>query len=220
MRYLYAFILTFVLAGLALAQNEQAPITEHPVAYKDWTYKNVSGGGETNLREFARSKKLVIVVYWAPWCPNWKHDIAFVQGLQEKYASAGLGIIGVGLYDPVSSMKNHVEQYKLSFPSVYETEKREARLTSNHYMLRTAVGDKRKWGTPMYVFLDSATLKPAGDALTDSTTMVTGELIKQDAEKFIRGKLGLDAASASILSRKPAIEECEPEKKVAELKKP
>ena len=220
MRYLSAFILTFVLAGLAVAQNEQAPIAEKAVAYKDWTYKNIRGGGETNLREFARGKKLVMVVYWAPWCPNWKHDIAFVQSLQEKYASAGLGIIGVGLYDPVSSMKDHLEQYKLTFPSVYETEKREARLTSTHYTLRSSVGDNRKWGTPMYILLDPMTLKSAGDSLTDRTTMVTGELIKQDAEKYIRGKLGLDGAVSSIGFNRQTIDECDPEKKVAELKKP
>lgn len=220
MRYLSAFILTLLFAALAMAQNEQAPITEQPIAYKDWTYKNINGGGETNLREFSRGKKLLMVVYWAPWCPNWKHDVAFVQGLQEKYASAGLGIIGVGLYDPVSSMKNHIEQYKLTFPSVAETEKREARLTSNHYTLRNSVGDKRKWGTPMYIFLDPASLKPSGEVLTDTTTMVTGELIKQDAEKYVRGKLGLDGAAAAIGFKKETIEECEPEKKVAELKKP
>jgi thiol-disulfide isomerase/thioredoxin len=219
MRYLSAFILTLLFAALAIAQNEQAPITEQPIPYKDWTYKNVSGGGETNLREFARGKKLVIVVYWAPWCPNWKHDIAFVQSLQEKYGSAGLGIIGVGLYDPVSSMKNHIEQYKLTFPSVYETEKREARLTSTHYTLRSAVGDKRKWGTPMYILLDPTKLG-SGETLTETTTMVTGELIKQDAEKYIRGKLGLDGPTAAAGLKKQAIEECEPEKRVAELKKP
>lgn len=191
MRYISAIILTIFLSGFVFAQNEQAPITEKAVVYKDWTYKNVTGGGETNLRDFSRGKKLVMVVYWAPWCPNWRHDVAFVQGLHEKYSSSGLGIIGVGLYDPVSSMKNHLGHFKLTFPSVYETEKRDARLTSAHYNLRNETGDKRKWGTPMYVFLDPSTLKPSGETLTDNTTLVTGELIKPDAEKYIRGKLGL-----------------------------
>jgi peroxiredoxin len=220
MRYISAIIFTLLLSGLAIAQNEQAPITEKAIAYKDWTHKNISGGGETNLRDFARGKKLVMVVYWAPWCPNWRHDLEFVQKLHEKYSSAGLGVIGVGLYDPVSSMKNHLEHYKLTFPSVYETEKREARLTSAHYNLRTQTGDTRKWGTPMYVFLDTETLKPSGDTLTDKTTLVTGELIKPDAEKYIRGKLGLDGPASSIAVKTNSIEVCEPEKKVAALKKP
>lgn len=221
MRYISAFILTLLLAGLAIGQvDERAPITEKPIAYKDWTYKNIRGGGETNLRDFARGKKLVLVVYWAPWCLNWRNDLAFVQGLHDKYSSAGLGVIGVGLYDPLSSMKNHLEHYKLTFPSVYETEKRDARLTSTHYTQRTEAGDTRKWGTPLYIFLDPATLKQSGDALTDTTTLVNGELIKPDAEKYIRGKLGLDGAAPSIGIRKDAIEVCEPDKNVAELNKP
>lgn len=218
MRYISAFILTLVLAGLAIAQNEQAPIIERPIPYKDWSYNNIRGGGETNLREFARGKKLVMVVYWAPWCPNWRHDLEFVQGLHNKYSASGLGIIGVGLYDPTSSMKNHLEHFKLTFPSVYETEKRDARLTSAHYMLRTEAGDTRKWGTPFYVFLDPATLKPSGEVLTEHTTLVSGELMKPEVEAYIQKKLGISSAAVG-LDGKTKIEVCEPNK-VAELKKP
>src|SRR5688572_287411 len=101
MKYILALVLTLAFAGLAIAQTEQSPIRDQPIAYKDWTLKNVKGGGETNLRSFAKGKKLVMVVYWAPWCPNWRHDLAFVQELHNEYASAGLAIIGVGEYDPV-----------------------------------------------------------------------------------------------------------------------
>lgn len=197
MRYISVLILTLMLAGLAVAQNEQSPITEKPIAYKDWTYKNIRGG-ETNLREFTRGKKLVMVVYWAPWCPNWKNDLAFVQSLHEKYAASGLAIMGVGEYDPVERMKAHLEQYKLTFPSVYETDAQAARLTSPHYSLRMIAGDKRKWGTPWYVFLDPAKLNGSGDTLTENTTLVNGELIRPEAEKYVREKLGLDRTAAVI----------------------
>lgn len=218
MRYIKAIVLSLAFFGAVAAQGEQAPLTEKPFAYKDWTYKNIRGGGETNLREFARGKKLVMVVHWAPWCHNWRNDLAFVQSLHGKYAAAGLGIIGVGLYDPLSSMKNHLEHFKLTFPSVYETEKRDARLNSTHYNQRTEAGDTRKWGTPWYVFLDPATMKPAGEFLTDQTSVVNGELIDQEIEAYIQKKLGMTAAAVGIGSKKE-IEACEPAK-IAELKKP
>ena len=216
MKYFSAIILTILLAGPVAAQNEQAPIIEKPIAYKDWTYKNIRGGGETDLREFASGKKLVIVVYWAPWCPNWRHDLEFVQALHDKYASAGLGIIGVGLYDPTSSMKNHLEHFKLTFPAVYETEKREARLTSTHYMLRSEAGDSRKWGTPFYVFLDTATLKRSGDVLSEHTTLVSGELMRPEVEAYVQRKLGLSSEAVGLGVKS---EVCEPSK-VDVLKKP
>lgn len=219
MRYISALILIVAFAGFANAQTEQSPITEKPIAYKDWTLKNVKGGGETNLRSFAKGKKLVMVVYWAPWCPNWRHDLAFVQGLHDKYSAAGLGVIGVGEYDPVGKMKDHLDQFKLTFPSVYESDNQNARLTSNHYLLRTEAGDRRKWGTPWYVLLDPATMTESGGVLTGKTTIVNGELIKPEAEKYIRAKLGLEAAAAIRVAAKP-IEVCEPDKKTAKLTKP
>lgn len=220
MRYISALILTLILSGLALAQTEQAPIVERPIAYKDWTLKNVKGGGETNLRSFAKGKKLVLVVYWAPWCPNWRHDLAFVQSLHDKYAASGLAVIGVGEYDPVGKMKSHLDQFKLTFPSVYESDNLNARLTSAHYTLRTEAGDKRKWGTPMYVLIDPAAMAASGEVLTEKTTMVTGELIKPEAEKYIREKLGIDGAAAVLGSSSKAVEVCDPAKKVASLVKP
>ena len=220
MKYISAFILTIALSTFAFAQTEQAPITEKPIVYKDWTLKNVKGGGETNLRSFSAGKKLVLVVYWAPWCPNWRHDLAFVQSLHDKYAAAGLAVIGVGEYDPVDKMKAHLDQFKLTFPMVYESDSQAARLTSNHYLLRTAAGDKRKWGTPWYVLLDPAKLTASGDVLTEKTTLVNGELIKPDAEKYIREKLGLEGSAVILGTSLKPIEECEKEKNVATVAKP
>ena len=191
MKLISAILLSLTFAAFAFGQNEQAPVTEKGFGYKDWTYKSIDGDGRVNLRDFAKGKKLVMVVYWAPWCPNWVHDVAFVQGLHDKYKDKGLAIVGVGEYDPVSKMRDHIEKYKLTFPMVYESEKLSDRLTSVHYSLRTEAGDKRKWGSPWYVFLDPATVEPSGELLTRSTTVVNGELIKQDAEKYIQQKLGI-----------------------------
>lgn len=219
MRILSAIFSLLFIVSFAFGQNEQSPIVEKEFAYKDWTYKNLKGDGSTNLRDFAKGKKLVMVVYWAPWCPNWKHDVAFVQELHEKYKDKGLAVIGVGLYDPVSSMRSHAEQYKLTFPLVYDTEDRLARDKNVHFTQRREAGDTRKWGSPWYVLLEPAALEKSSELLTKKTTVVNGELIKPDAEKYIQQKLGVSAASSG-LAKSGEIEVCDPDKKVAELKKP
>jgi len=94
----------------------------------------------------------------------------------------------VGEYDSTGKMKDFTDQYKITFPSVYESENSGARLTTVHYAQRTEAGDTRKWGSPWYVFLDPAALEQTGE-LTRKTTVVNGELIKQDAEKYIQQKL-------------------------------
>src|SRR5437868_4186959 len=91
-----AFILLSFSFVFAQGGNESSPMVEKEIVYKDWNYKNVQTGTETNLRSFTAGKKLVMVVYFAPWCPNWKHDVKFVESLYEKYRSAGLDVIAVG----------------------------------------------------------------------------------------------------------------------------
>jgi len=203
--------------SFAFAQNEQSPITEKDFAYKDWTYKAIKGDSKTNLREFTKGKKLVLVVYWAPWCHNWEHDMEFVKGLNDKYKDKGLAIIGVGEYDTVDKMRDHVEKNKLAFSLVYESDNSGAREKTTHYSQRREAGDTRKWGSPWYVFLDPATLEPSGDVLTKKTTVVNGELIRPDAEKYIREKLGL---TGTAMAKSDGIEACDPDKRSATLIKP
>jgi thiol-disulfide isomerase/thioredoxin len=219
MKPISAIVILLLGFAAAFGQGEKAPIVEKQIAYNDWTLKNLNGGGETNLRQFAAGKKLVMVAYWAPWCLNWRNDVAFVQGLHEKYGDKGLSIIGVGEYDTVSRMRQHVEQYKLTFPIVYETESSSARENSMHFTLRKAVGDMRRWGTPWYVFIEPANVEPKTDVLMNKAEMVIGELIHDEAEAFIREKLGLEKPNA-VRAGKPDLEVCVPESRSTALVKP
>lgn len=177
------------------AQDEQAPIIEREINYKDWTYKNVDGGGKVNLRDFAAGKKLVLVVYWAPWCHNWPSDIEFVKSLQEKYKDSGFAVIGVGLYDSISKMRAHLEAHRFNFPMVFETDTANREKTL-HYEYRKASGDKRRWGTPFYVFLQPDKFETRGDLIMRNASVVNGELIDAEVEIYVRKSLGLPEADS------------------------
>lgn len=216
-------ILTILLLGFvsSMAQSEQAPVLEKELNYKNWNYKNVRGDGETNLRDFTKGKKLVMVVYFAPWCPNWKHEAPFAQKMYEKYKANGFDVIGVGEYDTVEKMKTNLDSFKISFPVVYESDSTAAKQKTTHYEYRKGVGDTRNWGSPWNIFLEPALLEKKGDILLKKAFVVNGELIEPEAEKFIREKLGLPAENKKAQTAKnQAIEVCEPEKKIASLKKP
>jgi len=220
MKFILAIAIIISSFVFAAAQNEQAPIVEKDIAYKDWVYKNVQTGTDMNLRKFTFGKKLVMVVYFAPWCGNWKHDLPFVQKMYEKYKNNGFDVIAVGEYDPVDSMKAHIGQYKLTFPVVWESDARTAKQTTSHFEYRRSVGDTRNWGSPWYVFLEVNKLESAGLIMTKRAPVVSGELIRIDAEKFIREKLGLSPDGAAEISKAGEIEICEPEKKTTALVKP
>lgn len=222
MRSLFVIAIILFTFAFAFGQGEQSPIVEKEIAYKDWTYKNVMTDESVNLRDHTKGKKLVMVVYFAPWCPNWKHDAPMLQRLYDKYREKGLSVVAVGEYDTVAAMKANLEALKVTFPAVYESENRSAKQTSLHYGYRQSTGDKRNWGSPWYIFLKPATMEKSGDVLTKKTFVINGEMIESEGEIFIRRNLGLGAkelksAGAVIVGKN---EVCDPEATKVALTKP
>ena len=207
-------LLSFTFAD---AQHEYAPLQEKEIKYKDWTYKQVRDGSELNLRGATKGKKLVMVVYFAPWCPNWKLQAPVVQKFYEKYKANGLEIIGVGEYDTVDAMKASIDTYKITFPVVYESDSRDAKQKTPHYEYRRTTSDTRNWGSPWSIFLIPSQMKK-GDVLTEKTYVVNGELMEAESEAFIREKLGLPKEVKKEVSISKPGEVCDPT--TSNLRKP
>lgn len=221
MKLFSAVIVCLMAFSFAFGQNEQAPIVEKNITYKDWTYKNIQTGADTSLRQLTADKKLVIVVYYAPWCPNWRFDAPMLVRLYNKYKGQGLEIVGVGEYDPLPSLKNNLDFLKIPFPAVYESDERAAKQKTLHYEYRRTTGDARGWGSPWYIFLETAKMEKKGDVLVKRSHVINGEMIEAEGEKFIREKLGLSAVEAkAAVGKNGEIEVCEPDKKIGELIKP
>jgi thiol-disulfide isomerase/thioredoxin len=187
--------------------HEYAPLLEQKIDYKDWSFKRLSDGTPVSLRELAKDKKLVMVVYFAPWCGNWRAEAPIAFKLYEKYKAQGFEIVGVSEYGAAEESRKYFEgQGGAPFPVVVESEATDAREKTTHFGYRQAVGDPRHWGSPFNVFLEPAKLKPSGDVLTEKAFVVGGELVEKDAEQFIRERLGLTAQAAT--------EQCKDEPKV------
>lgn len=207
-----AFCVAMFAAVVAFSQNEQAPIIEKEIAYKNWTYKSVRTGENVTLSDLASGKKLVIVVYFAPWCGNWRWDARFLPRLYDKYKNNGLEIVAVGEYDPLASMKANIDTLKIPFPVVYESESRDDREKTKHYDYRRVTGDNRKWGSPWYIFLTPAAFEKKGDLLVKKSHVINGEMIEAEGEKYIREKLGLPKEELKVSTIDNKIEVCDPAK--------
>jgi len=218
MKPFFALGIMLFICALAFGQNEQSPIVEKEIDYKNWTYKDVQTDKDINLRDFAKGHKLTMVVYFAPWCGNWRHDAPMLEKLYEKYKGNGLNVIGVGEYGSVADMKSILDSSKITFPAVYESENRDKRQYTLHYSYRQSTGDKRNWGSPWYIFLTPSVMEKKGDTLTKKTFVINGEMIETEGEQFIRKQLGLPALeSKPALSVSEKIEACPAEPKVANI---
>ena len=189
-------ILSILLASAAtsFAQNhEYSPLVEKTVNYKSWTLNDLANNKPTSLRSLMAGKKLVMVLYFAPWCPNWKNEAPVAASLYEKYKSQGFEIIGVSEYGTRDDVKTYFGQSGPPYPVVTESESREDRDKTAHFGYRQLTGDTRKWGSPWNIFLDPAKCNSTGDVLTEKAWVVNGELIEADVDKFIHDRLAANA---------------------------
>lgn len=185
-------LLSSAAATRAQGNHEYAPLQEQKVSYKDWTYNNLMDGKPVNLRQLAEGKKLVLVIYFAQWCPNWRNEAPIAAQLYMKYKASGLEIVGVSEYASLADARTYFGPGGAPYTVVAESEGKEWKDKTSHYGYRKSTGDTRNWGSPWNIFLDPAKFQK-GDVLTETAWVANGELIEADVEKFIRERLGLEA---------------------------
>jgi len=134
-----------------------------------------------------------MVLYFAPWCPNWRNEAPVAAALYDKYKSQGFEIVGVSEYGPRDDAKNFFGPSGPPYPVVSESETREDRDKTPHYGYRQLTGDTRKWGSPWNIFLEPVKCSSTGDVLTEKAWVVNGELIQDEADKFIHDRLAANA---------------------------
>lgn len=197
LKHFIGLVLTLVLAPiLAQAQHEYAPLEEKIVNYKNWSLISLKDDKPVDLRTLVQGKKLVMVVYFAPWCGNWRYEAPIAEKLYEKYKGQGFEVVGVSEYASRDEVKKFFGADGPPYTVVSESEAREARDKTPHYGYRQATGDTRRWGSPWNIFLEPALLAKEGEVLTEKAWVVNGELIEVDVEKFIAEKL--NASSAAV----------------------
>lgn len=195
MKKLMLVLLIFVFAPAALRaqSHEYSPLVEKTVNYKNWTLNDLVNNKPVSLRSLMQGKKLVMVLYFAPWCPNWRNEAPVAAALYDKYKSQGFEIVGVSEYGPREDTKNFFGPSGPPYPVVSESESREDRDKTPHYGYRQLTGDTRKWGSPWNIFLEPVKCSSTGDVLTEKAWVVNGELIQDEADKFIHDRLAANA---------------------------
>src|SRR5882672_12038313 len=87
------------------AGHEYSPLQEKTVNYKNWTLNDLKENKPVDLRSLMAGKKLVMVVYFAPWCGNWRNEAPVAAKLYEKYKDQGFQVVGVSEYGSRDEVK-------------------------------------------------------------------------------------------------------------------
>jgi cytochrome c biogenesis protein CcmG/thiol:disulfide interchange protein DsbE len=60
--------------------------------------------------------KVIVLDFWATWCPPCKVEIPWFVEFQTKYGSQGFTVVGVSVDDPMASLKPFADKFKMNYP--------------------------------------------------------------------------------------------------------
>jgi peroxiredoxin len=109
-----AVLLGGVLALGMAARSGAQDAAPQPAKAPDFALKNVDGK-MVRLSDF--KDKVVILDFWATWCPPCRQELPHFIELQEKYGSRGLAIVGVSVdQGGAKVVKPFAQSWKINYP--------------------------------------------------------------------------------------------------------
>lgn len=118
-----------ILGMLSAKDKELAPIkkiakrmdaienTAEGKPFVDLKSKN-QDGKDIALSDYAGKNKLVLVDFWASWCPPCRKDMPEVVELYKKYQPKGFEVVGVSLDEDAEAWKNALTAMNMTWPQM------------------------------------------------------------------------------------------------------
>jgi cytochrome c biogenesis protein CcmG, thiol:disulfide interchange protein DsbE len=91
----------------------------------DFTLKDPAG---KNISLSAFKGKVVLLNFWATWCPPCRAEMPALNKLYREKKNRGLEIIAVSTDRSVSSVKDFLEKHKVDFPILFDEDRSAAKL--------------------------------------------------------------------------------------------
>jgi len=81
----------------------------------DFTVRDMNGA---NVRLADYKGKVILVNFWATWCPPCKAEIPGFIALQDQYKDQGLVILGISGDDDPETLRAFASEWKINYPMI------------------------------------------------------------------------------------------------------
>lgn len=78
-------------------------------------------GKKVRLSDY--SEKVVLIDFWATWCPPCKESIPFLESLYQRYKERGFVVIGISLDEETEIVERFKKRFKITYPILMGEEK-------------------------------------------------------------------------------------------------
>ncbi|MEO0288931.1 MAG: TlpA disulfide reductase family protein [candidate division WOR-3 bacterium] len=107
------FILSSFVLVLFMIFSGCAPSNRTENTYLEKTWIETVNGDTLKLKNL--TGKVVLIDFWATWCPPCRNSIPFLVQLYNKYEKDGLVIIGVNVNERFEQMKGFLEKENVTY---------------------------------------------------------------------------------------------------------
>jgi peroxiredoxin len=83
------------------------------IANLNFTVKDIDG---KDVAFSAFKGNVILLDFWATWCPPCRKEIPGLVGLYNTYQSRGFVVLGVSLDDSPAAVKKFANQFKMNYP--------------------------------------------------------------------------------------------------------
>lgn len=102
----------FFMAPDSWWQFGVAPVNERKAAL-DFSLQSIEGG---TWRFSEHRGKVVVVNYWATWCPPCRIETPGLVAFENDYVGRGVEFVGVTVDEDIDTVRNFVEDYQITYP--------------------------------------------------------------------------------------------------------
>jgi cytochrome c biogenesis protein CcmG/thiol:disulfide interchange protein DsbE len=135
------------------------------------TYKNLVNGKNISLEDM--KGHVIVVNYWATWCPSCRAEIPGLVELYDIYKDRKFTVIGVSVDKGGEEVvNNYIHRYKISYPVIMNTEQ----LQSNY---------EKAAGNPIRAIPTSIIINREGEAVSAYVGFRSEYELEQEIKKLL-----------------------------------
>ena len=123
--------------------------------------------------------RVVLINFWATWCPPCLHEMPDFQSLHERYESRGLSVLGINIQEDPAKVRRYVERLGVRYPNLLDPDGEISKAygivgTPSTFLIgrdgrpvALAVGE-RKWDGPAaHNLIEALLAENGGDSMTE-----------------------------------------------------
>lgn len=124
MRYITSWFLALLLAGTSVAAAQSGgkrevphpgnPTTEKAVPAPDFTVPSLTD--DTSIRLSALRGKVVVINFWASWCPPCRAEFPILAKLYDRYKERGVVLLSLNLAEEAETARDFIKREAPPFP--------------------------------------------------------------------------------------------------------